>query len=150
MIHNHHPPPSRRGFIIQEASVALILALALFAGLAQLMVMLAHQRRGTEQRLLAIHEVANVMEDVMSRPWAELTAETVGPVDLTTAVAAELQDANLEVQIRDDDESDGRRLIAVQLDWLQPNGTPARSVRLVAWKFRDLESEPTPRSEESR
>ena len=128
------------GFILQEVLLAILIALAMLVGVAQLLAMVAQQRRLAQQRTAAVQEAGNLMEDLASRPWAEITAENLADVRLSDACQRRLPDATLHVDVHSED-ADSQR-ISIRIDWLTTAGSQGEPVRLVAWRFRDEEVGP--------
>ena len=130
----------RTGFILQEALLAILIALATLVGVAQLLAMVAQQRRLAQQRTAAVREAGNLMEDFASRPWAEITADKLAAVRLSDACQRGLPDAKLHVEVNSEDEDSQR--ISIQIDWPTAAGSRGEPVRLVGWRFREEETGP--------
>jgi Tfp pilus assembly protein PilV len=130
----------RTGFILQEVLIAILIALAAMVGVAQLLAMVAQQRRLVQQRTVAVQEAGNLMEDFASRPWAEITAEKLADVRLSDACQRCLPDATLHVEVNSED-ADSQR-ISIRIDWPTAAGSRGEPVRLVGWRFRDEEAGP--------
>lgn len=128
------------GFILHETMMAMALTLALVVGIAQLLTMVAQQRRLARKYAVASQEAGNLMEDLVSRPWAETTAERLASVSLSPACRRCLPEAKLAVDVAG--EGDDARRISVRIAWRRASGRAGEPVRLVGWKFRDLEEEP--------
>ena len=128
-------PPA--GFILHETIMAVALSLALVVSIAQLLTMVAQQRRLGHQHAVAVREAGNLMEDLVSRRWSDTTAGELASVDLSPACSRSLPDAGLAVDV--EDEGDDVRRISVRIEWGRASGRRARSVRLVGWKFRNKE-----------
>ena len=128
------------GFILYETLMAVALAMALVVGIAQLLTMVAQQRRLARQYSVAVREAGNLLEDLVSRSWADTTAEQLASVDLSEACRRGLPDASLEVHVVP--ESDGARRIRIQIEWLRAGEHRGRPVCLVGWKFRHEEDVP--------
>ena len=125
-------PPA--GFILHETIMAMALSLALVVGIAQLLTMVAQQRRLGRQYAVAVGEVGNLMEDLVSRRWADTTPERLADVRLSQACSRCLPEAKLQVDVAD--ESDDVRRISIQIEWNSVPGHRGEPVRLVGWKSR--------------
>jgi len=132
--------PRPTGFVLHETLMALALAMALVVAVAQLLTMVIQQRRWSRQYAVAVRETGNLMEDLVSRSWAETTAEKLNSVDVSPEATRCLPDASLAVEVVD--EAEDRRRISLQIQWLRPSGTRGEPVRLVGWKFRNEEDGP--------
>ena len=117
--------------------MAVALAMALIVGIAQLLTMVSQQRRLARQYAVAVREAGNLMEDLVSRSWADTTAERLASVDLSEACRRCLPDASVEVNVVP--ESDDARRIGIRIEWLRAPGHRGRPVCLVGWKFRHEE-----------
>ena len=130
-------PARPAGFILHETLMALALAMALVVGIAQLLTMVAQQRRVARQYSVAVREAGNLMEEFVSRSWPDTTAERLASADLSEACRSCLPDAGLEVAVVP--ESDDARRISIQIEWLRAGPHRGRPVSLVGWKFRHEE-----------
>ncbi len=126
------------GFILYEAIMAVALSLTLVVGIAQLLNMVAQQRRLARQYAVAVQEAGNLMEDVVSRSWDGTTAEQLASVTLSQACEACLPDAELTVDVAD--EGDDVRRIRVRIEWRCAAGR-REPVGLVGWKHRHEEND---------
>lgn len=125
------------GFVLQESIMAMALSMALIVGVAELLTMVAQQRRLARQQAVAVQEVGNLMEELVSRRWDDTTAVGVASAELSPQCNRCLPNAELALDVVD--ESDDIRQITVQIDWSDASGGRGRSVRLVGWKFREKE-----------
>jgi len=132
----------RHGSLVHEAVMGIALTLAVMAGVAQLVTLVALQRRTTEQRSLAALEAGNVMEQWMARPWAEVTPEQAANAALSEVCRRDLPEARLQVAVEPEGDADAVRRIRVQIDWLDNARHRGEPVRLVAWRHRDEEAQP--------
>jgi len=127
---------TRPGTLLFEVTVAIALAVAVIAAVTQILLLAAGQRRHTEQRTAAVWEVGNLMEDFLTRPWPDLTAEKLTATELSATCRRTLPDARLQVQVAAEGESDTCRRISIQLDWPNAAGQRVVPVRLVGWRYR--------------
>jgi hypothetical protein len=130
------------GFLVHEAIMALALAMAVVVGAAELLSVVAHERRAAGQYALAVAEAGNLMEDIVSRPWADTTAERLESIELSDACRRCLPDARVAVDVAEEER--GARRISIRIDWLRfhEEGRRGGPVRLVGWKFPDEEAAP--------
>ncbi len=126
------------GFVLHETIMAVTLSLALVVGIAQLLSMVAQQRRLARQYAVAVQEAGNLMEDVVSRPWDQAGPEQLASVTLSEACDSCLPDAELTMNVAD--ESDGVRRIGIRIEFSSAAGR-REPVRLVGWKHRREENE---------
>ena len=123
------------GAALLEATMSLAIVALVIAGVAQLLVLAAQQRRFAAQRELAVNEAANLMEQCMTLPWNQLEQVQVDETELSENSRKHLPDAALEISIQQADEG-GAKQIAIQIDWRNPAGQRVRPIRLVAWRHR--------------
>jgi Tfp pilus assembly protein PilV len=138
--HRTPNPRRRRGATLQEAIIAVTITIAVITGIAQLCAVAAVQRRVAEQRTLATWEAGNLMEDLVSRPWSEMTPEKLAAAELSDACRQNLPEAKARVEATP--EGDGGEVVRlnVQIDWQNAAGQRVKPVRLVAWRYRDEEA----------
>lgn len=134
--------PFRRGSVFCEALVAIVLATSVVLGASQLLLLASNQSRVAEQRTLAVHEVGNLMEDVMSRPWSELSTSSSLPLQLSPVGQQRLSNSQVKVEVGSEGEDSRSRRISIQIEWRCGAGRNFESVRLVAWRSRDSEAKP--------
>ena len=131
----------RRGATVTEATIAIAIAAAVLAGVAQLMALASHQRRISERRAMAVREAGNLMENLMSRPWAEVTSEKLAAIELSDECSENLPDARLQVEVSSEGDDDQVKRIDVQIDWRNTANQRGEPVRLVAWRVSDRRAE---------
>ncbi len=127
------------GFVLQESIMAMALSMALVVGVAELLTMVAQQRRLARQQAVAVQEVGNLMEELASRGWDDTTAAAVASAELSPQCDRCLPAAELALEV--EDESDNVRRISVRIDWGDASVGRGRSVVLVGWKFRQEEGD---------
>lgn len=131
----------RRGATIGEATIAIGLSVVVLGGVAQLVSVTSNQQRISEQRAAAVREVGNLMEDLMSRSWTDVTPEKMAEVEPSEWCRQTLPDATLGVDVKSEGESDEVKRISIQIDWRNTVGDRGEPVRLVAWRYRYEEPE---------
>jgi hypothetical protein len=134
----HH----RDGSSIAEVSLAVVIASVTVIAIAQLLAVTARQHRLLDQHLLALIEVGNVMEEVMSRPFDEIAGELPPAVTLSELCQQQLPDARLEVQVEPEADVEDARRVTVRIEWSNLARQRPRPVQLVAWKYRQREAQP--------
>lgn len=130
----------RKGFLLQEAMMALALVIAILAGLAQLLGMVAQQRRLARQQAVAMAEAGNLMEELASRSWSRIDAKQVASLGLSAECRRVLPDGQLHVDVVEEDQDTKR--ISVRIDWRGAAGRRSVPVRLVGWSYRREEAAP--------
>lgn len=130
----------RRGFVLHETLMAVGLAMALAVGIAQLLVIVAQQRRLTRQQEVAAREAGNLMERVAARSWDDTTTAALESTVLSANASDCLPEAELSVEVAEE-EADAKRM-TVEIRWQSGSESRAESARLVGWKFRTREESP--------
>ncbi|MHB0956958.1 MAG: hypothetical protein ACYC6N_22475 [Pirellulaceae bacterium] len=132
----------RSGLSMAEMVVTVAITMLVMVGGLQLITLTSRQGRTIENHRLARLEVANVMEQIMCRPWEEVTSEGLGSLPLSETCRQALPEAKLHVAIDADGTEQERRRIRVQLDWAVNSAHRNKPVQLVAWRYRERESQP--------
>ncbi len=123
----------KRGFVLYEAMMALGLSMALVVGIAQLLVMVAQQRRLVRQHAVATREVGNLMEQAISRPWSDTTSEGLASTDLAGDCSVYLPEPTVSMTVVDEDME--TRRITIEIEWESAPERARESVRLVGWRY---------------
>lgn len=124
----------RRGLTVSELVVAMTILLAAVSVVCQLTYVAARQHAKTGRQDLLAAEAANVMEDLMSRPWSEIDAGVPPVVALSDACRQEAPQAELRVTIEPDSERPALRRISVCIQEPRSPGVSGAPVQLVAWR----------------
>jgi Tfp pilus assembly protein PilV len=126
----------RRGFLLLEVIVSSVLLAALTMVCLKYFLVAAAQRQSTDQRLTAMREAENIMERLSVRPWSELTPETLSKQSLSPEIQRFMPDAELKIDIADEETKPPAKRITVSIRWQDQNGQWTEPVRLVAWSYR--------------
>lgn len=126
----------RRGSLLVETAIGVALAAVVMIAVAQLVAVVAKQRREVAQTNLAAQEVANVMERVMVLPWDQLTTEAAERFVATLPPAAALDDPQLSITVSDSDDPLPTKQIEVALSWRDLARRRVEPVRVAAWKHQ--------------
>jgi type II secretory pathway pseudopilin PulG len=129
---------SRRGTTLVELVASCVLLGALLTVCLWLVQASVSQRRATQERLVALQEAQNALEDLYGRGWDELDADAARGVRLSEQARRVLPDGRVEAQI--DAPQEGQKDVAakrivVSVRWRPGPARPELSVRLVAWKY---------------
>ena len=127
---------SRAGFTLLETFVAAVVFGTALVTFLPMMQSVGNQQRFTEQRLLALREAENLLEQLAPRQWSELTAEELAKLSLSDDVKSRLPQADLKVDVSESAEPPGSKRIAVQLSWTPRTAQAPQSVRLSGWFFK--------------
>jgi prepilin-type N-terminal cleavage/methylation domain-containing protein len=125
----------QRGVGFIELLVAVTILTVLLAILAHMLGVLAHQRRGAARQLLAVEEVANIMERLAAMDYRELRPDQPPKLTLSAAARRSLPQAKLTIEVtREDTALPGKR-IRVELTWENRAGQAVRPVGLTSWRY---------------
>ena len=127
----------RRGISLIELIAAAALLTVLLLVLAHVLALVSVQRRASDRRMLAVEEVANVMEQIAVREYEELLVDQPFEIPLSDAAQKSLPDAQLTIEISPTEMQPptGKR-ITVELVWQNRAGQTNGPVRLTAWRYR--------------
>ena len=133
--------PRRRGFILQETLMAILVVMAVTTAACQLLYLIGNQRRTSGYRTIAEFETANAMELVLSRNWTELSPGSL-ELQMSRYCQEQLPDPELRIDVVSDDANAGSRRIEVELDWAISDDQRSKPARLVAWRYPPGEVQP--------
>jgi hypothetical protein len=96
------------------------------------------ERKVWDRRQWAAQEAANLMEQITSRPFAEVKTETTRKLPLSPEARRLLPDAELKVEIGENDQAGGAgsKRVSLRLRWHNRSGEWDAPVRLVSWIYR--------------
>jgi hypothetical protein len=146
----------RRGFLLTEMIVATVLLMALTMLCVKYFSVTATQRMALDQRQTALHEAANIMERLSTKPWDDLTPEKLSEISLSPELKSALPEGELKINLV---EQPSRLLseteqssplpnnagvtpasqckrITITIRWQDRSGQWTQPVRLVAWRYR--------------
>lgn len=130
---------ARAGFTLLEMFVAAVVFGTALVTFLPMMQSVGFQQRLTDQRLLALREAENLLEQLAPRKWSELTTEELAKLSLSENVKSRLPQAVLNVDVNEPAEPAASKRVAVQLNWTPRSGQAPQSVRLAAWFFETKE-----------
>ncbi len=136
----------RAGFTLLELIVALLLLGAASAVLLPVLVTVSAQRRAAEQRQYALILAENLLDDLVARPWDDITQDSSAAVVAGVHAPDELQRLilpDLERVVKVTHGSDAlTKQVSLELRWRNRAGDFTRPIRLSAWKFAPPEGSP--------
>lgn len=130
---------SASGFSLVELIVALVLLGTVMSIVVPALGWMGHLNRHSLQRQEAIQGLGNLMDELTSRPYEELTSEAAANVELPPALKDQLPGATLQVEIQEAEPKAKR--IRLELGWNQRNGRPLAPMRLTAWVYEREEKQ---------
>ncbi|MFM9962123.1 MAG: hypothetical protein ACKV2Q_12960 [Planctomycetaceae bacterium] len=125
----------RAGFSLLEMFVAVVVFGTVLMTFLPLMKSVGTQQRMTDQRLLALRETNNLLEQLSQRKWNELTEAELAKLSLPDDVKSRLPQAAMRIELTEPDEPLRSKRVAVKVSWTPRTGQAAQSVQLVTWFF---------------
>jgi prepilin-type N-terminal cleavage/methylation domain-containing protein len=132
----------QRGFTITECLVALVLLGAAAALMAQVLGGVVQQRRAADQQSLALLETANLMEQLVAIPYAELTPQRAAELGISELAQHQLPGARLEVSVAPTADDPSGKVVRVSLRWHDRSGRYGAPLQLTAWRYQRERSSP--------
>lgn len=126
----------RRGFTLIEVMVAGTLLGAVMLTVTPLLGWVARERHAAEQREVAVQEVANILERVTARNWEEITSAAVSGVKLAPESASFLDDAELRIEITENEQQPLSKQVSVSLQWKDRFQNSVAPVRVTTWVYQ--------------
>ena len=140
----------RRGFTMLEILTAICLLGVLTTVSVQFLRGAADQRRAILQRQTALQEAASTMEHLGALAWDQLGPDAAAGVRLSPQAIEALPEGQVEVKIdapsgekgtvpfslRENRDSPPAKRIRVVVRWHPAPEQPARTVQLVAWRYK--------------
>ncbi len=127
---------NRRGMMIIEATIAGTILAVLLIVCVQMLGAVAAQRRAADQQQCAAMELANVLERVAPRAWAELTPEAAAAEQPSAVLRERLPGAELKVDISTSESEPDAKRIAASLRWQDRAGRYLPPMTVTTWKYR--------------
>jgi len=123
--------PRKAGVSLVELIVAMVLLGTVVTIVVPALGWMGVQNRLALQRDEAVQGLHNLMDELTSRPYSELTMEAIEKVELPPQLIKQLPGAKLQTEIQETEP--GVKRIHLQLSWNQRNGNPLAPIRLTAW-----------------
>ena len=131
-------PWVRRGSLLAEVAMSGAMLMIAMTLTVKVLGWVGSQRKVWDRRQWAAQEAANLMERVTSRPFGDVTAESAKQLVLSPQARRLLPEAELKVEISENDQAGGAgsKRVALQLRWHNRSGEWDAPVRLVSWIYR--------------
>lgn len=126
----------RRGSMFIETAIGIALAVIVMISVAQLVAVIAKQRREIAHTRLATQEVANVMERVIVLSWDDLTNDAIAGMDVADLSTVALDDPQLSIDVAELNAELPTKQVEIALSWRDFANRRVEPVRLVAWKHQ--------------
>ena len=90
---------NRAGFSLLEMFVAVVVFGTVLMTFLPLMQSVGNQQRITDQRLLALREANNLLEQLSVRQWSELSSDELVKISLPEDVRSRLPQAGMQIEL---------------------------------------------------
>jgi type II secretory pathway pseudopilin PulG len=127
----------RGGATLIEVTVALVVLAAAMLALAQMVTLVARQRRLTEARRMALQEVANQAERVAVMAWDEAAPDKLTAWEPSTDLLAGIPAAQCAIEVTDEPGPPTARRVRLEVRWTDAAGHPLKPAGLTLWKFAE-------------
>jgi len=129
---------ARRGSLLAEVIMSTVVLIIVMGMTVKVLGWVAIERRAADRREQAVVLVANLMERLAARPYAEVTPDLAREYTAPAKPGPSLPDGDLKVDIAESQPGAGRsaKRIAIQLRWRERSGEWASPVRLTSWLER--------------
>jgi hypothetical protein len=124
--------------MLVEGMIALVLLVAALVTMAQLLGLAARQRRLSEQRRVALQEVANQAERLALAPWDAVDPGQLQSWQPSDQLLAVVEQPKCRLVVSDEHDLPTARRILLTVHWTDSTGQELPPVELTAWKFRGL------------
>ena len=125
----------RDGFTIVEMIGTCILLGVLFSITVPMFVIIARERRSTEQRQFALQHAANLLEHPTTRRWSELEPGSLKLPEATADLQAVLPGMERTLIVRQIDGEIPSRQIVASIRWQGSAGQMVSPIQLSTWVF---------------
>lgn len=129
------PPARRVGTTILEMVVAATVLTVGATVIAQGSLLLFRQQSALNRRAAALQEAANVVEQIGSLPWAELTAERFKTMQPSAAFLEHEPHSSLQVVAEDVQDSPNEKLIRISVRRTTAVDQQETLAELITWRF---------------
>jgi hypothetical protein len=131
-------PGVRRGSLLAEVVMSGMMLMIAMALTVKVLGWVGVERKVWDRRQWAAQEAANIMEQITSGPFEAVNAESSKKLTLSPEARRLLPDAELKVDVGENDQAGGAgsKRVALQLRWHNRSGEWDAPVRLVAWIYR--------------
>lgn len=126
-----------RGATLIEVTVALVVLAAALLALAQMVTLVARQRRLTEARRIALQEVANQAERVAVMAWDEAAPDKLTAWEPSPELIAAIPLSACSVRVTDEPGPPAARRVRLEVSWNDAAGQPVTPAGLTLWKFAE-------------
>jgi hypothetical protein len=119
-----------------EVTVSLMVLGVALAALLQLLSLAGRQRRGLEERRIALQEVANQAERIALLPWSETAPGKLTSWQPSAELLEVLPAAQCAIAVSPEDGAPEGHRIRLEIGWTNAAGQPVEPVELTIWRFR--------------
>ena len=125
----------RHGFTIVEMIGTCVVLGALFSLVVPMLLVVARERRSTEQRQFAMQHAANLLETSTMRPWSDLEPGELTLPEIDADLKSVLPGLERSLIVRNVEGELPTRQITASIRWQGVSGQIVSPVRISAWVF---------------
>lgn len=125
----------RAGFTIVEAIGACLLLGILLSMTVPMLLLVARERRATEQRQVALQHIANLLEETVARDWNEIPAGELKLPDASPELVSILPGLERTLSATQSSEAPNQKQVTATIRWQNQAGQLVTPIQLSAWKF---------------
>lgn len=143
-IHRKYEPDKEHrpsGFTLTETICSMIILGALLVFMVTSFRLVDVQTRRTEMHQLAMNEASNLMENLSSRSWNDLTPETAKSVKISESTRNMIPDAKLSAEIIQPEQTPDAKKISIQISYKHLPGQADPVVSLTTWVYQQESAE---------
>ncbi len=126
----------RTGVALIEITLALSLSIVLALLVVQLLATTALQRRVLDRRVIALQQVANLLEEVALCSYEIVTLAQLEKIGLAPDAQHLLPQASVHWALTETSDTVAAKRVTVTLTWVGAGNRHERPVRLTAWRYQ--------------
>ncbi len=131
--------PLRRAFTIVELIGTCVLLSILFSMTVPMVLVIARERRSTEQRQFALQHVTNLLEHAASHPWSDLPLGELSLPETSSDLQTVLPGLERTLVVTQVNGEQGSRQIVGSIRWQGSTGQLVSPLKISTWVFETKE-----------
>ena len=131
----HHFAVKRAGFTIVEMIGSCVILGILFSITVPMFLVIARERRTTEQRQFALQHAANLLEQASAHQWSELEPGPLTMADADKDLESVLPGLDRTLVVKQNEGEPPSRQIVASVRWKNHTGQLVPPLQLSAWVY---------------
>lgn len=124
---------NRRGITITELVCASLITAVVIGTVVPMLYSVRKQHNATNSHFEANEAVTNILNEISSRPYDQVTTESLAGIQPPEWVRKQLVDANLKLTA---EPNAGGKRISARLSWQSTYGSARKNVQMHVWIFK--------------